>query len=106
MKALEYKGYTALIRHSQEDGCYIGIVAGLDRHSITFEGESEEEAHKDFERAIDFYLETTPNQEKPFSGSICLRISPELQKYLSKFLRIFLQDRRLKNIVFSLLTPT
>lgn len=80
----DYRGYIPLIRYSEEDGCFIGAVAGLNRHSITFEGETEAEARKDFERAIDFYLETTPTPEKPFSGHITIDISPELHAALSR----------------------
>lgn len=80
----DYRGYIPLIQYSEEDGCFIGVVAGLNRHSITFEGESEEEARKDFERAIDFYLETTPNPEKPFSGRITIDVSLELHAELAR----------------------
>ena len=74
----EYKGYTPIIQYSEEDGCFIGGVAGLDRHGISFEGETEDEIRKDFETAIDFYLATEQNPEKPFSGRITLQVTPEI----------------------------
>jgi predicted HicB family RNase H-like nuclease len=74
----EYKGYLPLIRYSDADGCFIGEVAGLYRHGITFEGTTEEEIRKDFEQAIDFYLDTEPEPEKPFHGVLTIEIPPEI----------------------------
>ena len=74
----EYRGYTPIIRYSEEDGCFIGEVAGLNLHGISFEGETEEEIRKDFETAIDFYLETEQRPEKPFAGRITLQVTPEV----------------------------
>jgi predicted HicB family RNase H-like nuclease len=78
----EYRGYMPLIRYSAEDGCFVGEVAGLYRHGITFEGETEEEVRKDFEAAIDFYLETEQKPEKPFAGCITLQVTPEVHAEL------------------------
>ena len=78
----EYRGYMPLIRYSEEDGCFVGEVAGLYRHGISFEGETEEEIRKDFEAAIDFYLETEQRPEKPFSGHITLRVTPAMHEEL------------------------
>ena len=77
-----YRGYTPIIKYSEEDGCFIGEVAGLNLHDISFEGESEDEIRKDFEKAIDFYLATTEKPEKPFSGRITLHVTPEIHAKL------------------------
>jgi predicted HicB family RNase H-like nuclease len=77
-----YRGYTPSIRYSEEDGCFIGEVAGLNLHDISFEGENEEEIRKDFERAIDFYLATKENPEQPFAGRITLHVTPEMHAEL------------------------
>jgi len=74
----EYRGYMPLIRYSEEDECFVGEVAGLYRHGISFEGKTEEEIRKDFEDAIDFYLDTEPNPEKPFAGFLTIEIPPEI----------------------------
>jgi predicted RNase H-like HicB family nuclease len=60
----EYKGYVPVVSFSEEDGCFVGEVAGLDLHDISFEGETEEDVRRDFEAAIDFYLATPPHPEK------------------------------------------
>ncbi|MCL1893647.1 MAG: hypothetical protein FWG02_05355 [Holophagaceae bacterium] len=73
-----YKGYTPTIEYSQEDGCFIGKVLGLNLHGISFEGQTEDEIRVDFENAIDFYLETTENPENQFDGFITLQITPEM----------------------------
>ena len=65
----EYRGYTADIRYSDADGMLVGHVAGI-RTIIGFHGESVGEVRKAFEEAVDFYLETEPNPEQPFSGRI------------------------------------
>jgi predicted HicB family RNase H-like nuclease len=74
---MTYKGYTARIEYSEEDDCLVGRVAGI-RDIITFYGNSVKEIHKAFREAVDFYLETEENPQKPFSGKFNLRISPEL----------------------------
>jgi predicted HicB family RNase H-like nuclease len=78
----EYKGYTPIIQYSEEDGCFIGEVAGLNLHDISFEGENEEEIRMDFEAAIDFYLANTKRPEQPFSGRITLQVTPEVHEEL------------------------
>ena len=64
-----------------ENGGWNGRIAGI-RAIETFEGESYEAAIEDFKRAVDFYLETEPNPEKPFSGRITLQVTPEMHAEL------------------------
>jgi len=77
----EYRGYTADIRYSEADGLLVGHVAGI-RTIIGFHGESVSEVRKAFEEAVDFYLDTEPNPEKPFSGRITLQVTPEIHAEL------------------------
>ena len=77
----EYKGYTADILYSDADGLLVGHVAGI-RTIIGFHGESVSKIRKAFEEAVDFYLETEPNPEKPFSGRITLQVTPEVHAEL------------------------
>jgi predicted HicB family RNase H-like nuclease len=44
---LAAKNYTAHIEYSEDDGCFIGRVAGI-RDIITFDGESVQEIRKAF----------------------------------------------------------
>lgn len=81
MSTMEHKGFAARIEYSEEDGCFIGHVAGI-HDVIGFHGESVTELRAAFEEAVDDYLATCkklgkePN--KPYSGQFRLRLTPEL----------------------------
>ncbi|HDR51062.1 MAG TPA: type II toxin-antitoxin system HicB family antitoxin [Mariniphaga anaerophila] len=81
MKQLNYKGYTGSIEYSREDDLFFGKVLGI-QSLISYEGKTGKELEKDFQEAIDEYLETckingsTP--EKAFKGNFNVRISPQL----------------------------
>ena len=82
MGLLRYKGYTGKIDYSEEEKTFFGKVLGLRRDGIIFEGDSVFEIQKDFEEAIDHYLEHCEElgvePEKPYNGKFVLRMSPEL----------------------------
>lgn len=82
MGYLKYKGYTGSVEYSPEDGCLFGKVQGLFGTLISYEGESVEEIKKDFEGAIDDYLESCERRgitpAKPYSGKLNLRMPSEL----------------------------
>ena len=84
MIPMMYKGYAARIDYSDDDGCFVGRVAGL-RDLITFHGETVAALRRAFEEAVDFYLTTcvergeTPN--KPYSGKLMLRLPPEVHAH-------------------------
>ncbi len=81
MKAMKYKGFSARIEYSDEDGCFVGHIAGI-RDVIGFHGEAVAELRFAFEEAVDDYIETcekigkTP--QKAYSGKMMLRIPPEI----------------------------
>lgn len=81
MKQLIYKGYAGSIEYSREDDIFFGKVLGI-RSLISYEGKTGKDLEKDFQEAVDFYLEDcTENKrepEKPFKGSFNVRISPKL----------------------------
>ena len=81
MKAnpITYKGYTPLL--APENGSWNGRIAGIQAIE-TFEGGTYEAAIEDFKRAVDFYLETEPKPERPFSGHITFQIAPEIHAAL------------------------
>jgi predicted HicB family RNase H-like nuclease len=53
---MEYKGYTALIQYSEEDGRFIGKVIGI-LDQIIFDAPCFEEIRKIFEADVDSYLQ-------------------------------------------------
>ncbi|VXC26194.1 Toxin-antitoxin system HicB family antitoxin [Pseudomonas sp. 8Z] len=81
MNAMNYKGYAARIEYSDEDGLFIGHIAGI-RDVVGFHGESVKELRGAFEEAVDDYLETCAKLErspqKPYSGKLSLRLEPAL----------------------------
>ena len=81
MNTMTYLDYTARIEYNDEDGCFVGHIAGI-RDVVGFHGESVTELREAFVEAVDDYLETcerlgrTP--QKPYSGKVMLRIDPAL----------------------------
>jgi len=81
MKTMKYKGYSARIEYSDEDGCFIDHIAAIS-DVIGFHGESVAELRKAFEIAVDDYLKTCKKAgrppQKPYSGKLMLRIPPKI----------------------------
>ncbi|MDP2822920.1 MAG: type II toxin-antitoxin system HicB family antitoxin [Sulfuritalea sp.] len=78
---MTYKGYRARIEYDDRDKIFVGRLAGM-RDIVSFHGESVAELEGAFHEAVDDYvaacakLGQTP--EKPASGKMMLRVSPEL----------------------------
>jgi len=81
MNTMTYKDFAARVEYSEEDGCFVGHIAGI-RDVIGFHGESVSELRAAFEEAVDDYLKTCkklgqePNH--PYSGQFRLRLDPGL----------------------------
>ena len=81
MNTMTHQGYAARVEYSEEDGCFVGHIAGI-RDVIGFHGESVTDLRAAFEEAVEDYRETCnklgrePNH--PFSGQFRLRLPPEL----------------------------
>ena len=75
MNTMLYKEYAAQIEYSNEDGCFIGHIAGID-DVVGFHGESVAELQAAFEEAVDDYLQTCeklnrpPQKPKLYSGNL------------------------------------
>lgn len=78
---MTYKGYAARIEYSDEDGCFIGHIAGI-KDVIGFHAETVNELRMAFEEAVDDYLVTCEKvgraPQKPYSGKLMLRVPPEV----------------------------
>ena len=82
MNTMTFKGYAARIEYSDEDRCLIGHIAGIN-DVVGFHGESVAEfARAAFEEAVEDYLTTCEKlnraPQKPYSGRLMLRVSPEV----------------------------
>jgi predicted HicB family RNase H-like nuclease len=81
MNTMSYQGFAARVEYNEDDGCFVGHIAGI-RDVIGFHGESVAELRSAFEEAVDDYLSTCqklgkePN--KPYSGQFRLRLDPGL----------------------------
>ena len=82
MGRLRYKGYSGTVEYDESINCLVGKVSGLKQALILYEGDTVENLKKDFEKAVDDYLETcivegiTP--EKPYNGKLLLRMTSQL----------------------------
>ena len=83
---MKYKGYQAVFKYDDEAKLFHGEVIGT-RDVIFFEGTSVKELSNEFRFSIDDYLamcaERGQEPDKPFSGRIPLRISPEVHRAAS-----------------------
>jgi predicted HicB family RNase H-like nuclease len=83
---MEYKGYTGSVEYSAEDNLLYGRLVGI-RDRILFDGEDVKTLQKNFRGAVDEYLAfceaegKTP--DKPFKGSLNIRIPSELHRSLT-----------------------
>lgn len=81
MNTMKHKGYTARIDYDPRDDIFVGRVLGL-RAIVSFHGATVAELHKRFHAAIDDFLrdcsERGVDPERPSSGKLMLRISPEV----------------------------
>ena len=84
---MTYNGYAAKIYYSDEDGLFVGRLAGI-RHIVDFHGASVKELKKAFHHAVDDYLAgcqragITP--QRPYSGKFMVRIDPKLHAKLAQ----------------------
>jgi predicted HicB family RNase H-like nuclease len=84
--ALRYKGYTARLEVDVAAGVVFGRVQDI-KTIITFETDRLDEARRAFEEAIDDYLaacaEDRVEPERPYSGSILIRTSPDVHRLVA-----------------------
>ena len=82
---LTYKGYTAKLEVDPEKGILFGRVLDI-KDVITFQGKTVEEARQAFQDSVDDYLEFCEElgekPEKPFSGKLPFRTTPEQHRQI------------------------
>ncbi|MDO9041320.1 MAG: type II toxin-antitoxin system HicB family antitoxin [Desulfocapsaceae bacterium] len=81
MSTMTFKEYAARIEYSDEDGCFVGHIAGI-KDIIGFHAETVKELRAAFEEAVDDYITTCAElgraPQKPYSGKLMLRVPPEV----------------------------
>ena len=97
---IEYKGYIATIEFDDNADIFHGEVINL-VDVITFQGKSVEELRNAFKDSVEDYLEfcaeRNESPEKPFSGKLSLRISPELHRQIA--LKAKLKNKSLNSLI-------
>ena len=87
---MEYKGYHATIRYSDEDGLLIGEGFGIN-DMLSFHGSSVQELESMFHQSIDNYLETCrefgKEPEKEYKGQFNVRIPSSLHRAAALYAR-------------------
>ncbi|MEL6794766.1 MAG: type II toxin-antitoxin system HicB family antitoxin [Pseudomonadota bacterium] len=82
-----YKGYAASIWFEADDRAFHGMVEGL-RDVIHFTGASVDDLEAAFHASVDDYLamcaEDGAAPEKPFSGKLAFRTSPEVHRKIAE----------------------
>lgn len=91
MNTMTYKGYPARIDHSEEDGCFVGHIVGIN-DIVGFHGNSVADLRRAFEEAVDDYLETCEklgrSPQKPYSGNLMLRVPPEVHASVARAVEV------------------
>lgn len=80
---MSYKGYSARVEYDDEDGIFVGHIAGI-RDGVGFHADSVAELREAFHDAVEDYLETCASigkePQKAFSGQMMFRVNPELHR--------------------------
>lgn len=80
---IKYKNFLGSVDYSAEDDRLYGKIIGIE-DMVIFDGSSVEEIRKNFEKAVDDYLEYCArygkDPVKTYKGSFNVRITPELHR--------------------------
>ena len=86
--AMSYKGYYGSVEFSDEDNVFFGRIIGINDR-IIYEGDNVNSLRRDFEEAVEEYLETCSQlgkePEKMYKGTFNVRIAPTLHRQLALF---------------------
>ena len=85
---ISYKGYYGSVEFSDEDNVFFGKIIGINDR-ITYEGEDAKSLRRDFEDAVDEYIELCSQMgkepEKSYKGTLSVKIAPTLHRQLAVF---------------------
>ena len=81
MNKMQYRGYTARIEFDEVDRIFVGHLAGI-KDIVGFHGTTVDEVERTFRESVDHYIAIGEAQgrpaQKPYSGRLMLRVSPEV----------------------------
>ena len=83
---IEYKGYVGVFEFDEELGQFHGFVVNT-QDVISFYGSSVEELKAELQASVEEYLlfcaEKGRDPERPFSGNLSIRISPDIHRRIA-----------------------
>lgn len=83
---MKYKDYESIVTFDKEARLFHGEVINI-RDVITFQGTNVDDLEKAFRDSVDDYLDFCTSRgehpDKPFSGKLIVRITPELHREVS-----------------------
>ena len=81
--SMTYKGYAARIDYDDDDGIFVGHIAGI-RDRVGFHANTVDDLRAAFHEAVDDYVETCEKigkePQKAYSGKMMFRVSPEIHR--------------------------
>ncbi len=88
MSMMTYKDYMACIEYSDADEEFVGTVVNTSRDEIYFSGKTVAELKKNMQEAVEGHIENCLElgieTEKPYSGRLTYRTTPEQHAKLIK----------------------
>jgi len=85
---LNYKGYYGSVEFSDEDDVFFGRIIGINDR-ITYEGDNVKTLRRDFEDAVEEYLDICfklgKEPERMYNGKFNVKITPTLHRELAIF---------------------
>ena len=82
MKTMTYRGYTAEIIYSDEDGFFVGHVVNIGDDIIGFHGDTDEELRVAFEDVVDLHIKVKERPENPPQKHFAWRFLSRLRQAL------------------------
>ena len=81
--SMTYKGYAARIDYDDDDGIFVGHIAGI-RDRVGFHADTVDNLRAAFHEAVEDYLETCEKvgqePQKAYSGKMMFRVSPDVHR--------------------------
>lgn len=85
--AMRYKNYVASIEFDSDDEIFVGRILGI-KDGVGFHAGTVKGLREAFEEAVEDYIEACAEigkkPDKPFSGNVPLRVTPELHALVAK----------------------
>lgn len=91
LNIIEYKDYIGEFKYDPDDDMFTGIVVNIN-DVVTFCGRSIDELKQALKDSVEDYIETCSEigdePEKPFSGTVYIRMDPNMHRELSTAAKI------------------